>query len=40
MKHNWTMAALDRQARKLAEKTGTFTGSRAALIALHGHPSK
>jgi hypothetical protein len=34
------MAALDRQARKLAQKTGDTTMARATLIALHGHPTR
>lgn len=37
---DWTMARLDREARKLARRTGELGGARAALIALRGHPAR
>jgi hypothetical protein len=40
MVSNWTMAKLDREARRLAQKTGSVTEARAALIALNGHPTR
>jgi hypothetical protein len=37
---NWTMLKLEREARRLAKKVGSYTDARATLIALHGHPTE
>jgi hypothetical protein len=37
---SWTMARLDREARKQIAKTGSKTNTRVALVALRGHPRR
>lgn len=37
---NWTMRALDREARKLAKNGVTEQEARHVLIVMHGHPTR